>query len=259
MPSIANFGLGASSQSSKTFLRCQKCEPWWLTTWTFAGILNFAWRTSYNRAPIKNTPQISQFGVSGEHACNCHEFRINLFLHSPILYVHREISCFLLSYNQVKIQYNNVNKTNKHAQDANLSHIDCTHAHALLKLQIGLSLLLDCSSVSAESFHTNDVCRNWNLFQSRNSEQSPEHLQSSVHSSPNCLHLHLVLHTLHPHLMSSWHAFDASGMIIHTGETFSFVIFQPQSQAGGNIRSLTNDWPQTNLEKNQTNICTCNL
>ena len=52
------------------------------------------------------------------------------------------------------------------------------------------------------------------------------HLQSGVHSNDALEHLHLVHTPLQVHRMSSLHAFDTSGMVIHFGTQALSSFFQ---------------------------------
>lgn len=76
--------------------------------------------------------------------------------------------------------------------------------------------------------------------------QFAEQLQSSVHFKSCLLHLHRVHSPLQPHLISSRHDFDASGIVIQTGVISSSVAFQPQS-FGSYVKVLKSERYQINL------------
>lgn len=60
-------------------------------------------------------------------------------------------------------------------------------------------------------------------------------LQSGVHSNDASEHLHLLHTPLQVHRMSSLHAFDTSGMLIHFGTHAPSSFFQENSSGDGTI------------------------
>lgn len=60
-------------------------------------------------------------------------------------------------------------------------------------------------------------------------------LQSGVHSNDALEHLHLWHTPLQVHRMSSLHAFDTSGMLIHFGTHAPSSFFQENSSGDGTI------------------------
>ena len=59
------------------------------------------------------------------------------------------------------------------------------------------------------------------------------HRQSGVHSKEALAHLHLVHTPLQVHLMSSLHAFETSGMLIHFGIHVPLSLFQENCSGHG--------------------------